>query len=366
MDPTANRKYFLTPEEYAREQAQRMEPYRGQLILASCRSGTRLAEGVVGEYRRLLLAAGSSDEVPFLKDIDYNFSDTETGVRLDRHVGGSDVYLMQALYDPTCGRTIDQNYMAFLIAARTFKEHGANRVTAVLPYLAYARQDKPTKFQREPTTARLMADLSIRSGIDHMVCWNPHAGQIRGFYSGTSVHMLDPLNLFLGEFSRFRDQADTIAVAPDVGGSKLITHFSRELGLTSAIASKYRPQPEEARISEVIGHFGGKKRAIVLDDIVSSGGTVYALVRNLAEEQGIEEVYLGVSHNLCAEKGVERMAELHEGYHLKEMVVTDSVPQTDAFCSLPFVTVRSLAEILCRTINRLHYSRSVSEVFLHE
>ena len=366
MESDAERKSFMTPEQFAREQAQRMEPAHGSLLIASCRSGTSLAEGVVKEYRRELQEAGSGDEVVFLPDIDRNFSDTETSVRLERHVGGSDVFLLQALYDPASGRSIDQNYMAFLIAVRTFKEHGAGRVTAVLPYLAYARQDKPTKFTREATTARLMADLGLEAGIDHMVCWNPHSGQIRGFYSGTPVHMLDPLNLFIGEFNRFRGQEDTIAVAPDVGASKFVTHFSRELGITSAIASKFRPRPEEARITEVIGHFGGKKRAIVLDDIVSSGGTVYAIIRNLAEEQGIEEIYLGVSHNLCAEKTVDRLQELHQRWHLKEMVVTDSVPQTEPYRKMPFVCVRSLSQILCRTINRLHYSRSVSEVFLHE
>ncbi len=366
MGTRRDQKYFMTPELFAREQAQRMEPPNGNLIIASCRSGSSLADGVVVEYRRLLSEAGSGDEVQYLRDIDFNFSDSETGVRLEKHVGGSDVFLVQALYDPTSGRPIDQNYMAFLIAVRTFKEHGAKRVTAVLPYLAYARQDKPTKFQREPTTARLMADLGIGAGIDHMVCWHPHSGQTRGFYSGTPVHMLDPLNLFIDEFSVFRGREDAIAVAPDVGASKFVTHFSREIGITSAIASKYRPRPEEAKITEIIGHFDGKNRAIVLDDIISSGGTVYALVQNLAEMQGVQEIYLGVSHNLCVEKAVERLLEMHERYHLKEMVVTDSVPQTEQFRSLPFVTVRSLAQIICRTINRLHYSRSVSEVFLHE
>jgi phosphoribosylpyrophosphate synthetase len=103
--------------------------------------------------------------------------------------------------------------------------------------------------------------------------------------------------------------------------------------------------------------------AIILDDMISSGGTVYAIVKKLVEEKGIEEVYLGVSHNLCTELARRRLEELHAACGLEEVITTDSIPQTPAFEALPFVSVRRLAEPLARVINRIHHSRSVSELF---
>ncbi len=318
---------------------------------------------MVERYEQLLKEAGSDDDVLHLADIDVRFSDSETCVRLDTHVSGSDVFLFQALFDPTSHRTIDQNYMAFLIAARTFREHGATHVTGVLPYLAYGRQDKPTKFTREPTTARLMADLSLTAGIDRLIVWDPHCGQVRGFYGGMPVGMLESLSLFIEELGRYRDRDDVIAVAPDVGASKFVTHFGRALNIKCAIASKYRTQPEEVTIAEIIGDFEGKEVAIVLDDMISNGGTIHALIKMLVEEKGIEEVRLGASHNLCLGRARERLLDLNANYRLKEAVVTNSIPQTDEFLNLPFVSVRCLSDTLSRTINRVHYNRSVSEVF---
>ena len=362
-EPNTSQKVFFTPERFAQEQAQRMESTRGRLLIAGCCSGSYLSASVVERYKALLVEAGSEDDVLHLENIDTRFSDSETCVRLDLHVSGYDVFLFQALFDPTSDRSIDQNYIAFLIAARTFREHGAKHITAILPYLAYARQDKPTKFMREPTTAKLMADLGTEAGIDRLIAWDPHCGQIRGFYGSMPVNMLESLTLFIEEFRRFQDREDVIAVAPDTGASKFVTHLGRALNLKCAIASKYRPRPEEVVISQIIGDFAGKSVAIVLDDMISNGGTVYALIKKLVEEKGIEEVYLGVSHNLCVGRARERLLELHADYHLKEVIVTNSIPQTDAFRALSFVSVRCLSDTLARTINRIHYTRSVSEVF---
>ncbi|MBM3240120.1 ribose-phosphate pyrophosphokinase [Candidatus Poribacteria bacterium] len=359
----ANQKVFFTPERFAQEQAQRMESTRGRLLIAGCCSGSYLSTSVVERYKELLVEAGSGDEVLHIENIDYRFANSETCVRLDIHVGGYDVFLFQALRNPTLDYSVDGNYMTFLIAARTFREHGANHVTAVLPYLAYGRQDKPTKFMREPTTAKLMADLSIEAGVDRLITWDAHCDQIRGFYGSIPANMLDPLTLFIEEFRCFQGREDVIAVAPDAGASNLITHFGRALNLKCAIASKERPRPDEVIISEIIGDFTGKKVAIILDDEISTGGTLYELIKKLVEEKGIEEIHLGASHSLCMERARERFVALHADYHLKEVVVTNSIPQTDEFLALPFFSVRCLSDTLARTINRIHYNRSVSELF---
>ncbi|MFW6180535.1 MAG: ribose-phosphate pyrophosphokinase-like domain-containing protein, partial [Spirochaetota bacterium] len=173
---------------------------RGELLIAACRSGSVLAEKTVrcynqrygrrdGEGSREGRAGGEGPAVRHELNVDRSFSDSETGVRIQSQVSGADVFLFQGLYDPPRATPVDQNYLSFLIAARAFREHGARHVTAVLPYLAYGRQDKPTRFTREPTTARLMADLSSCAGIDRLVTWHPHSQQARGFYGTTPVHM---------------------------------------------------------------------------------------------------------------------------------------------------------------------------------
>ncbi len=354
---------FIFPEQYLEERSLRLESKQGPLLIASCTSGTYMAEQVVKEYGQMLARTGESEQLLFLKDVDRDFTDTETLVRLEQHVGGGDVFLFQSLLAPDEGYQVNNNYLKLLIAARAFREHGAHRITAVLPYLTYTRQDKPTKFQREPTTAKLMADLARTAGIDRVIAWNPHSTQIHGFYADLPVNMLDPLTHFNEEFAEFRGRDDVIAVAPDAGATKLILHFSREMDLNSAIASKHRPQAEQATITDIIGDFRGKKTAIVLDDMVASAKTVVELIRELVEHKGIQEVYMAASHNLCLPGTRERLEMLHRDYNLKRLVVTNSIPQTDEFTSLPFFEVRSLAPVFCHTINRVHYDRSVSEVF---
>jgi len=335
---------------------------RGRLLVASCGSGDYLAGAVVDRYRTRLTDVGEDRSVLHLKSIDFRFSDSETCVCLEADVNGCDAFLFQALLDPSSGRSVDQNYMAFLIAARALREWGANHVTAVLPYLAYARQDKPSRFRREPTTAKLMADLSVESGIDRLVTYHPHTSRIQGFYGGTPVDGLDSLPLFGHEFSDFRGRDDVVAIAPDAGASKFVTCFGRALDLTCAIASKHRPRPEEAVISEIIGDLAGKRVAIVLDDMISSGGTVYALLTMLSRQSQIEEVYLGVSHNLCTRPAWERLVELQAEHHLVQVIATNSIPQAEEFRTLPFFSVRDLSETLAWVINHIHYNRSVGEV----
>ena len=166
QNSTENKKKFFTPESYAREQLRHMHSTRGPLCIAGLASGDYLSQGVAAQYRKQLKELGSSDDILYLGGIDKRFNDSEACVRLGHHVNGYDVFLFQALFNPNLPGSIDDNYMAFLIAARAFREHGAKHITGILPYLAYSRQDKPTAFKREPITAKLMADLSITAGLD--------------------------------------------------------------------------------------------------------------------------------------------------------------------------------------------------------
>ncbi|MEJ2289292.1 MAG: ribose-phosphate diphosphokinase [Deinococcales bacterium] len=239
---------------------------------------------------------------------------------------------------------------------------GAAHVTAVLPYLTYARQDKPTRDHREPTSARLMADLALEAGIDRLVTVHPHIAHLPGFYGRIRVDAISPLPYLVDAFQELRGRSDAIVVAPDVGASKLVADAAQALGLPAAIAVKARPRAEEAVTAELIGSFEGRRVALVLDDMIASGGTVRALLRRLAEETEVREVHLGVSHNLGLDIARERLLELQADYGLVDVVVTDSVPQTEAFLELPFLRVVELADVLARTLNRIHHDRPVSSL----
>jgi ribose-phosphate pyrophosphokinase len=334
---------------------------RGRLLIASCRSGVGMANRVVERLRQVRVEAGLEDDLVCLENVDGQFSDSETFARLSQDVSGGDVYLFQALMDPVSGRSVDQNSMAFLIATRALREWGTNHVSGVLPYLAYARQDKPTQYEREPATANLMADISIAAGIDRLVTWHPHSPQIQGFYNSVPVVKLEAVDLFVGIFGQFKDRKDVIVVAPDAGATKFVTRIARKLNLNAAIASKYRPRPEEATIQEVIGDFTGKKIAIVLDDMISSGGTVHALIKDLVAKKSIQEVYLGASHNLCMQSAHERLLDLIKNNGLKEIIVTNSIPQTAAFQKITNFSIKDISDVLSRIIWQVHHNWPVEE-----
>jgi len=343
---------------------------RGRLVIASCRSGTDLADKVVGKYNETLKMVGENHCVEALFNVDKAFPDSETWVRLNTNVNGRDVFLFQSLFDPTSNRSIDQNYIAFLLAVRAFKEHGARKVTGILPYLSYARQDKSTPFRREPVSSRLLAELAITSGLDRLITWHIHSDQIRGFYGSMPMNMLDPLNYFVDEFRHMKGDKKAIAIAADEGVSGLITRFSRVLSISSAIAAKKREGPDTVNISEIIGDFKGKTRMIILDDMISGAGTMVTLIEKLFGAIGkqVEELYVAVSHNLCLPSGYERMAALKKKYGdvFKRLIVTNSIPQTHLFKNLEFVEVACLSAQLCYVINRIHFEGSVSEIFIRE
>lgn len=334
---------------------------RGGLMIASCDSGSYLARSIVDCYRKRLEAESVEKTIIFLDKIDRHFDDGEIVVRLPENVRGTDVFLVQALANPTSPFSINDNYASFLIALRAFREHGARQVTAVLSYLAYGRQDKPTRFKREPTTARLMADMAIIAGMNQLVTWEPHCHP-QALYGSTKVDMLNSLPIFVEHFESFANRPDVIVVAPDRGATELNEDFANPnaLNLAYALAAKHRPRPGVAEIGQIIGNFRRKKIAIILDDMIASGGTMLALIKKLVNEKGIEQVYLGVSHNLCLPQAYDRFIELYENYGLQEIFVTNSIPQTEQFLALPFLKVKCLSQILCHTINCIHYNRSVS------
>lgn len=326
----------------------------GPLLIASCRSGTNLASLVVEAYQEIQESIGEKKDIKFLRDIDFDFSDGETCVRLEMDVNGRDVFILQALQDPTSKRNVDENYLAFLFAVRAFREWGANRVTGVLPYLAYARQDKPTRGEREPITAQLMADLSIEAGLDRLITWAPHDNRIHGFYGKMPVDSINALPLFEAHFNSFRGKRDVIGVAPDAGAAAFMIPFCRKMDIRCAIAAKYRSEPEQAQVTEIMGNFEGISEAIVIDDMINTGGTVEAVIKKLYHEKGIKRIWLAVSHFLGSSQAIQRLENCHKEFGLQNLVVTNSVPLTNDFLKHDFAEVKSIALPLAYAIKCIH------------
>lgn len=334
----------------------------GPLLIASCQSGTQLAEGVVDLIRKRGIDQFETEEFVFLRNIDFQFSDGETCVRLEEDINGRDVFLFQGLKDPNSKRNVDENYMAFLIAVRALREWGAKRITGVLPYLAYTRQDKPTPGKREPVTAELMANLSVEAGIDRLIVWAPHDRRVQGYYGRVPVDAMDALPFFINLFERFQSMDDCVGVAPDAGAADMMITFCKHLGLRCAITSKHRPEPEKANVTDIIGNFEGMKRALILDDMINTGGTVEAAIKKIHEDTEIEKIWLGVSHFLGSTQAIERLKNLHQNFGLEGVYVTDSVPPSPSFSELEFTRVFTIAEPLSEIILNIHLNKHLSNV----
>jgi ribose-phosphate pyrophosphokinase len=319
----------------------------GSPIIASCHASVSLAEKVT----RLMLL--NQEKIIHLSAIDFSFSDSETCVRLPSDVSNSPVYLFQSLYDPNSHDSIDKNYFAFLLAIRALKEWGASSVTGVIPYLAYARQDHTTLGEMEPISARLLADMSSAAGLDRLITFKPHSEATEIFYRDNqiTIDQIDCVNFFASVFSPFSGKSNTILIAPDTGSAQFVSSIGQSLDLRTALVRKFRPRAEECIIQEIIGDFSGITDAIILDDMVSSAGTVYNLIKQLKTEHQIDSIYLGVAHNLCFDMALERLIEMNSRFGLKKMVTTNSIPQTPNFASLPFMEVIDISDLLARQIS---------------
>lgn len=361
MNAQSVNKGALPPEFYTTD----YQTTRGRLVIACCRSGYPIASSIVEIYRQYINKHNPNKKIVFLDNIDTRFIDGEVIVDLKEDVRGADVFLIQSFprvtdpSNPYC--SIDDNLNAYYVALRAFREHKAANITGILPYHPYARQNAKTHYKREPTTLKLVADLSKRAGLTQLITWEPHC-DLSVIYDAP-VDLLEALSLFVNRFEEFKNRDDVVIVAPDAGAQKKVTFFAEEMNLGFALGSKFRPEPGKSKIQVISGDLRNKKIAIILDDMIAGGGTVSELTKKLVMEYGIEEVYIAVSHNLCLPDAYSRLVELNRDYCLKGVVVTNSIPQTEEFVNLPFFESLCLSGYLCRTINSIHYNRSVSAVF---
>jgi ribose-phosphate pyrophosphokinase len=315
--------------------------------------------------KRLMLFSGEghpdlADRIADRLDIELGgvelrqFSGGEVYARYLDSVRGSDVFIVQSL-----GQPVNRNLMQLLVMIDAAKRASAKRITAVIPWYAYSRQDRKTK-PREPITARLVANMIEVAGAERVMTMDLHVGQIEGFFSFPVDH-LTAMHTFVDYFVEegFRNADDAVVVAPDTGEVKVAKRLADHLGLPWAIVNKMRREVQQSEVTHVIGDVRNK-RVIMIDDLIDTAGTLCNAAEKLLEE-GATEVYAAATHAVFSGPAYERI----EASPLKEVVVTDSLPLKE---DEPQSKIRTLtiAPILASTVRNVFTDDSVSAVFMGE
>ncbi|MEN6544708.1 MAG: ribose-phosphate pyrophosphokinase [Armatimonadia bacterium] len=275
------------------------------------------------------------------------FSDLEVRVTIKESVRGADVFIIQ----PTCS-PVNDNLMELLVMIDACRRGSADRITAVLPYYGYARQDKKIR-GREPITAKLVANLITTAGADRVLAMDLHADPIMGFFD-LPVDQLPGrpiVSAYCHEQGFGGD--DTVVVSPDVGGVENAKMLADDIHSPLAIIAKRRPRPNEVEVIETIGNLQDK-RALLIDDMIDTAGTLCQAAETCLE-RGAAEVHAAATHGVLSGPAVERLANSR----LKSVVITDTVP-TPAEKQFPGLKVLSVAPLLADAIECIHNDRSVS------
>jgi ribose-phosphate pyrophosphokinase len=280
----------------------------------------------------------------------HTFDNGETYCRYCESIRGADLFLVQTGCHP-----VDQNLMELLLMIQAAKLASAKRITAVIPWFPYARQDRKAK-PREPISARLVADMLQLAGVDRLLTMDLHAGQIQGFFTIPVDHMTS-LPLFARHFRDLGLHGEgVVSVAPDAGRAKQAVRFAEMIDADFAIMHKTRPGHDLVSVTEVTGRVRDKI-AIIGDDTTMTGGTLIAGA-NALKEHGAREVYVFVTHALLSREGLERLSEAD----LAGIVVTDTVP-IDPIAKPEHMTVLTVAPLLAETIMNVFSDDSVSAIF---
>jgi len=277
-----------------------------------------------------------------------NFSDGEIYVRIQESIRGDDVFVVQTLCDP-----VNKNLMELLIMLDAFKRASAKSVTAVVPYYAYARQDRKTS-GREAITAKLVADLIATAGATRILAVDLHTGQLQGFFNILVDHIsVAPVIIdFIRKKGFPRDEM--VVVSPDAGGVERARRFAEKLDCSLAIVDKRRLGHNIAEVEHIIGDVKGKV-AFLVDDMIDTAGTITEAAKLIIKE-GATDVYVCASHAVFSGPAMERL----ENSPVKEIIVANTIPLKEN--APPKITQLSIAPLIAEAISRIYYNESVSEI----
>jgi len=278
------------------------------------------------------------------------FSDGEVSVEVHENVRGMDCFVLQSTCAPQ-----NTHLMELLIMIDALRRSSAGRITAVIPYYGYARQDRKVR-PRMPITAKLVADLISVAGTDRVLCIDLHAGQIQGFF-GIPVDNLFATPVLLDAI-RTRFQGDLAIISPDAGGVERARAYAKRLGAGLAIIDKRREKANVAEVMHVIGEVEGKS-CVIVDDMVDTAGTLTEAARALQKE-GASAVYAAITHAVLSGPAIKRIEESP----LQELVTTDTIALRDDVASNGKIHVVSVAPLLGEAIRRINNEESVSSLFV--
>ena len=280
------------------------------------------------------------------------FSDGEISVEVLDNIRGRDVFIVQSTCPP-----VNDNLMELILLADACKRASAQRITAVIPYFGYSRQDRRSRATRAPISAKAVAEMVCASGIDHVVTVDLHADQIQGFFSIAVDNVYASPVLLADAWKRLEE--DVVVVSPDVGGVVRARALARRLDNTDlAIIDKRRPKPNVAEAMNIIGEVRGKV-CVLIDDMIDTAGTLCQAAGSLLDE-GATEVVAYITHPVLSGKALERIT----GSDLTELVVTDTIPLSAEAAACGKIRQLSVAELLAETMRRISLDESVSSLYL--
>jgi ribose-phosphate pyrophosphokinase len=314
-----------------------------------------------GGAPRIKLVAGNSNrpladaiatalKLPMTKSVVKRFADMEVFVEIQENMRGEDVYVLQSTSFPA-----NDNLMELLILVDALKRSMARRITAVMPYFGYARQDRRPG-PRTPISAKLVANLIERAGVDRVMTMDLHAGQIQGFFDIPTDNLF-AAPVMVRDIQERYELSKLVVVSPDVGGVVRARGLAKRIDVPIAICDKRRERAGESEVMHVIGEVEGK-RCILIDDIVDTGGTLVNAATALLEE-GATEVMAYITHGVLSGGAVDKITNSQ----LKTLVITNSIQPTDAVKGAKNIRVLSIAPLMAEAIARTAREESVSSLF---
>jgi len=276
------------------------------------------------------------------------FPDTEIRVKIEDDVRGADAFVVQSTCPP-----VNENLMELVLLIDALRRASAERITAVIPYYGYARQDRKDE-GRVPISAKLVANMITTAGADRVLCLDLHAAQLQGFFDLPVDHLY--ASPVLTRYFRRLQIPDLVVVAPDVGSSKLARGYSKRLGAGLAIVDKRRVTDRDTEVLTVIGDVKGKN-ILLIDDMISTAGSIAAAAKSV-HKLGAKEVYLAATHPILCGNAMERLDEAP----VRQVVVTDTIPIPEKNAR-PYLKVLSVARLLGEAVMRIHHAESISRLF---
>ena len=308
--------------------------------IISCNSNQELAKSIAS-YIGVSLADASMRK----------FADDEIFVEINENIRGEDVFIIQSTSHPA-----NDHLMELLISIDAAKRGSAKRITAVIPYYGYARQDRKTG-PRTPITAKLVANLITSAGADRVLTMDLHAGQIQGFFDIPLDNIFSAPPIIKDMKEKFAGNNDLVISSPDVGGVVRARAFAKRLNAGLAIADKRREKAGESEVMHIIGEVKDKT-CILLDDIADSAGTLCNAAKAL-KDHGAKEVYSYIAHGVLSGKALEKI----QNSNIKELVLTDSILASDAVKKSKNIRHISIAPLMGEAIKRINSDSSVSALF---